>query len=275
MLRPFTKNALIETHCHIDLSDFSADRNAVLEAAWQAGLQAMVIPAILADDFDHLLALAATDERLFACCGLHPLFMAEHKPSDFERVAAHAGDASIVAIGECGLDYTRRDTDKACQKYLFEQHIELATGCNKPLIIHANKAVEDTVSILHNYPRSHGVVHSFNGSLQQAERLIAMNFKLGFGGAITYPRAKRLRQLLTQVPLSSLLLETDAPFQTGFAHSGERNQPAWLNEVATCIAELQQLPENEVANVTTASARELFGIQNLYGDQILQGNQVL
>lgn len=252
---------MIETHCHIDLADFSADRHSVLKAAWQAGLQAMVIPAIMASDFDELLTLAATDDRLFACCGLHPLFMHEHKPCDFARVANLAGEPAIVAIGECGLDYTRKDTEKAAQAALFEQHVELAEASSKPLIVHANQAVEDTLLILRKYPQARGVVHSFNGSLQQAERLIAMNYKLGFGGAITYPRARRLRQLVAQLPLTSLLLETDAPFQTGHQHQGERNQPAWLGEVLSCIAELQQYSASDVAGVTTASACELFALE--------------
>ncbi len=232
----------------------------MLDAAWRAGLQAIIIPAILADDFDRLVSLAATDERLHACCGLHPLFMEEHSAGDFDRVTELALAPSIIAIGECGLDYTRINTDKTAQKALFEQHVALAADCDKPLIVHANKAIEDTLLTLKKYPQARGVVHSFNGSLQQAQQLIAMNYKLGFGGAITYPRAKRLRHLITELPLTSLLLETDAPFQTGFQHSGERNQPAWLAEVLSSIADLQQLPVAEVARVTTASACELFSL---------------
>lgn len=251
---------LIDTHCHIDLAVFDQQREALLDAAWRSGLRAIVIPAIVAADFDALQAIAETDARLLASVGLHPLFMAQHSDDDFKQVSNLAAADFIMAIGECGLDYTDKGIDRDSQKLLFARHVALAASCDKPLLIHANKAVEDVILTLQENPGARGIVHSFNGSLQQAERLIELGYMLGFGGAITYPRATRLRQLVKQLPLDSIVLETDAPFQTGFAQNGQTNQPAWIVEVLECVAELRQLSTAEVAAVTTGTASALFGL---------------
>lgn len=252
---------LIDTHCHIDLAGFEPERKDLLEAAWRSGIEAIVIPAIVAKDFDSLQSIAGTDKRLVAGIGLHPLFMTQHCDADFERVTELAKSDAVSAVGECGLDYTRDDSDKSAQKAMFAKHIALAAKCDKPLLIHANKAVEDVVLTLQQHSGARGIVHSFNGSLQQAERLIDLGFALGFGGAVTYPRAKRLRQLVTQLPLQSIVLETDAPFQTGFRHSGQTNQPAWIVEVLETIAELRQQTTAEIAKATTATAAAIFTLE--------------
>ncbi len=252
---------LIDTHCHIDLAVFEQNREQLLGSAWQTGIKAIVIPAINAADFDSLLAVAHTDSRLLAGCGLHPLYLKHHCEGDFERVAGLAATDTICAIGECGLDYTDKHSDKIAQQSLFTRHVALAAEFDKPLLIHANKAVEDVLLTVQKYPAARGIVHSFNGSLQQAQRLIELGYSLGFGGAITYPRATRLRQLVKQLPLQSIVLETDAPFQTGFTHSGETNQPAWLLEVLETVAEIRQQPAEEVAQITTATAVEIFSLE--------------
>lgn len=251
---------LIDTHCHLDLPEFDLDRENVLERARQAGIDAIVIPSISANGLENLLSLAATDSRLYAAAGLHPLFLNQHADSDIERIRRRITDDQVLAIGECGLDYTRGKHDSERQKMLFEAHVELSATSGKPLLIHANKAVEDVLLTLKKHPDAQGIVHSFNGSQEQALRLVETGFKLGFGGAITHTRARRLRALVEELPLDAMVLETDAPFQTGMKHQGQRNQPAWLVEVLAAVAELKNLPKTEVARVTTATARRVFGI---------------
>jgi len=253
---------LVDTHCHIDVAEFDADRDTVLAAARASGIETLVVPAIQAAGFDKLLSLCADDDGLLPGAGLHPQFMPRHQREDIERIAELATREQIVAIGECGLDYTGNNDDRMRQKELFEEQIRLSVQHRLPLLIHANRAVEDVVLQLQQNPKSFGIVHSFNGSAEQAQRLIAMDFRLGFGGAITRSGATRLHALVSQLPLDAIVLETDAPFQTGESHRGERNQPVWMIEVLEQVSALQQLPVEEVALQTTRNALALFEAQH-------------
>ena len=250
----------MDTHCHLDLPPFDAGRSSILRQAAAAGVEAVIVPAIAADGLHNILRLAQDYPIVSAGAGLHPLFMDWHHPDDWSLVQQQVENGSVVAIGECGLDFSKASTDKPAQRKLFEQHVELAQSSGLPLIIHAHRAVEDVLQCVQRYPGVNGVVHSFNGSEQQAKSFIDIGFKLGFGGAITYPRATRLRQMITNLPLDALLLETDAPYQTGFAHKGQVNQPAWISEVCEVVAKLQDLPQQLIAEKTTANAVDLFKI---------------
>ena len=202
--------------------------------------------------------MCAEHADLFACYGLHPCFCEHHQSGDLEELAVWLGKERPVAVGECGLDYHISGGNKANQQKMFAAQLALARAFNLPIVIHANKAVEDVIRMIRASGHYCGVVHSFNGSAQQAARLIDLGYKLGFGGAVTFERAKRLRALVAKLPLSALLLETDAPDQPDVTHDKQRNEPAYLLDVWRSIGNLRDESAEEVAQVTTANAIELF-----------------
>ncbi|MFK8082396.1 MAG: TatD family hydrolase [Granulosicoccus sp.] len=249
---------LIDSHVHTDNERFEQDRAAVLQSARAANIVAQIVPAVSRRRWPRIKLLCSEHSDLFACYGLHPCFCNEHSLSDIEELGTWLGREHPVAVGECGLDYHTAGGDKAMQQRLFAAQLALAREFNLPIVIHAHKAVEDVIRMIRASGHSRGLIHSFNGSTQQANRLIGLGYKLSFGGAVTYERAKRLRQLVSQLPLDAILLETDAPDQPDFRHAGQRNQPAWLVEVWRNLSELREEPAEEVARATSRNAIELF-----------------
>jgi TatD DNase family protein len=197
---------------------------------------------------------------LYAAYGLHPIALDNHCPQHLDELEAWITQERPVAIGECGLDYyvTGLDTDR--QVYFFTEQLRMARAYDIPVIIHARRAVDQVLKYVRRFAGVRGVVHSFSGSEQQARRLLDLGMLLGFGGPLSYPRATRLHHLLKVLPLSSFVLETDAPFQPGIAHQGDRNEPGFLPETLDTIAHLRDQDRAEIAAVTTHNSRELFGI---------------
>jgi len=252
--------SLVDTHCHLDDPGFDSDRSRLIDKARSVGVQDIVVPAITATGFSTIETLANSCSGVHACAGLHPLFMESHDDNGFELLRQAVAGGNIVAIGECGLDHSDQHADKLRQLDCFENQILLAIEYNLPLIIHANRAVEAVLQCVSKHSGARGVIHSFNGSWQQAIGFIERDFKLGFGGAVTYPRATRLRKLVSELPLDSMVLETDSPYQSGLAHSGQRNQPEWILEVLENVAQLREETIDEIARVTTVTARTLFNL---------------
>lgn len=199
---------------------------------------------------------------LHPCYGLHPCFFQEHSDEDIPELARWLGTAQPVAVGECGLDYFIAGADKAHQQHLFDAQLVMAREFSLPIVIHARKAVEDVIRMIRASGHYRGQVHSFNGSIQQAHRLIDLGYYLSFGGAVTYGRAKRLRELVATIPLDALLLETDAPDQSDRLHQGQRNEPAYLTTVWQAVSELRSEPADEVAHQTTINAIRLFSLRD-------------
>jgi TatD DNase family protein len=251
---------LFDTHSHFDDTAFDADRDACWARAQASGVDAQVLPAVTRASWPKLKAVAASDARLHPAYGLHPMFLGEHRPSDLDELKGWIERERPVAVGECGLDYFVGDLDPDAQWQYFTGQLALAHEFQLPVIIHARRAVDQVTKALRQFPGVRGVVHSFSGSEQQARTLIDLGCLLGFGGPVTYPRAQRLRRLVTDLPLEAILLETDAPDQPGLQHRGERNEPAFLPEVAAEIAVLRGMEVQELAQITTNNARRLFGL---------------
>ncbi len=249
---------LIDSHVHTDDERLKNDRQSILEAARAANVIAQVVPAISYRLWPRVKAVCETQDDLFACYGLHPCFCDEHETRHIDELAGWIDREKPVAVGECGLDYFIAGADKARQQHLFSAQLALAREFDLPIVVHARKAVEDVIRMIRSSGHYRGVVHSFNGSTQQASRLIDLGFKLSFGGAVSYDRAKRLRELVAGLPLNALLLETDAPDQPDATHKGQRNEPAYLKTIWQCISKLRPETPNEVAIATTANAIELF-----------------
>ncbi|MCK7582859.1 MAG: TatD family hydrolase [Chromatiales bacterium] len=254
---------LIDTHCHIDVTEFDADRAAVLARARAAGVEALVVPAIDAAGWDALLALcdgAPPDgPRLYPALGLHPVYLDAHREVDLTRLETLVAERAVIAIGEIGLDHHVEGLDPERQTRLLERQLAIACAAGLPVLLHVRKAHDEMLALLRRRPVSAGgIAHAFNGSLQQAHQYLELGFKLGFGGMLTFERSRKLRRLATELPLEALVLETDAPDMTVASHQGARNSPEYLPEVLETLARLRDLEPSEVAERTTANACEVF-----------------
>lgn len=251
---------LIDSHVHLDDAAFAIDRDAVIERADQAGVEAMIVPGVDAESWPRIKALCAKHTHLHPAFGLHPMFLGKHVPAHVDALSSWLDEENAVAVGEIGLDFHVEGLDRELQRDFFQRQLQLARQRNLPVIVHARGALEEVSLTLRRTGGLRGVVHSFSGSEQQAQHLWDIGFHLGIGGPVTYPRAQRLRRIVAQMPIEFLLLESDAPDQPDAAHRGERNEPARIADVLQCIAALRGEPEAHVATATSANARRLFAL---------------
>jgi len=251
---------LVDSHCHLDAQAFDPDRDAVIARARRAGIAHQVIPATHADAWPKLRDVCAGAPGLHAAYGLHPTFLAHHRPGHLDALDEWIARERPVAVGECGLDHFVEGLDGKAQLHYFEGQLRLAHAHDLPVIVHARRAVEETIGLLRRYDGLRGVIHSFSGSPQQAAQLWKIGFLIGLGGPLTYDRAKRLHRVVADVPLEQLLLETDAPDQPDAGHRGQRNEPARLTHVRDVVARLRGITPDEVAAQTSRNALALFGI---------------
>jgi len=264
----------IDTHCHLDAAEFDADRDAVRQNAKSLGVETCVIPAVMASHFDEVRLLAHRHADAYAL-GIHPLYTPQAEDKDLAtldtHLHAHRDDPRLIALGEIGLDgfVPEINTPEAFAKqtHFFEAQLQIAQRHQLPVILHVRRSADGLLKGLRQFPVAGGIAHAFNGSLQQAKMFIEMGFKLGFGGAMTYDRATKLRALATELPLSALVLETDAPdipphWMYTTAEDREkgkaqgRNSPAELPRIASVLAELRGISLGELAAATSANARQ-------------------
>lgn len=251
---------LIDAHVHTDDERLENKLDEVLATARAANVVAQIVPSISERLWPRVKSLCDAHSDLFACYGLHPCFQAEHTVQHLDELATWIGREKPVAVGECGLDYFVDNPDKPFQHHLFAAQLALAREFNLPIVIHARNAVDDVIEMIKSAGHYNGLVHSFNGSLQQATRLIDLGYKLSFGGAVTYTRASKLRAMVATLPLDALLLETDAPDQPDSTHTGQLNQPGYLPDVWSAISALRTEDSMTIAKATTANAMALFGL---------------
>ena len=250
---------LFDTHCHIDVEAFDADRHEVLDHCHQQGVNRIIVPGIEAKTWDQLGKICAEYPGLFPAYGLHPVFVDQHADDDLIKLENRLQTANPVAVGEIGLDFFV-DVDKVRQQSLFESQLRLAQSASLPVILHVRKAHDAVLSTLSRIPVDGGFCHAFNGSMEQAHRYIDMGFKLGFGGMLTYERSHKLHRLAQQLPIESIVLETDAPDMTGSSHHGERNSPEYLPESLITLARLRNEDAAIIAEQTTANANAVLSL---------------
>ena len=195
---------------------------------------------------------------LYPAFGLHPMFVQAHQPTDLSALEQALAAGGVVAIGECGLDFSSPLWDAAQQRHYFAAQISLARQAGLPLIIHARQAVEEVIQALKRAGGVAAVVHSYSGSIEQARQLAGLGVHISLGGPMTHPRAQRLHRLVAALPDWQLLLETDAPDQPDACCRGQRNEPARLAAIASCAAQLRQTTPAALASLTSANARRLF-----------------
>lgn len=251
---------LFDTHCHLDVPEFAADRDAVLARTRAAGVSRLLIPAISAAGWDALCAFCQRHEGLYPALGLHPIYTAQHRDEHLRQLRERLAAQRPLAIGEIGLDFFIPEPDRERQQRLFEAQLALAEEFQLPVLVHVRKAHDQVLQSLKKFSLPGGIAHAFNGSLQQAEQYLEQGFHFGFGGMLTYERSTKIRRLAAELPLSSIVLETDAPDMAPAAHHGERNSPEYLPEVLAALAEVRAEPMQELAAQTTANALKLFDL---------------
>ena len=250
---------LVDSHCHLDAGEFEGDRDAVVLRAHAAGVRRQVVPAVDAAGWPGLRDVCSAHDGLFPAYGLHPICLASHRPEHLDDLRCWIERERPLAIGECGLDFYLDDLDRDTQQFYFRGQLQLARDFDLPLVVHARRAVEDVIVAVKSVGGLRGVVHSFAGSAEQARQLAKLDFMIGLGGPVTYPRANRLRKLAATIPIDQLLLETDAPDQPDADHRGQRNEPARILNVLHAIARLRDEDPAGIAAATTRNAERLFG----------------
>lgn len=251
---------IIDSHCHLDHPAFDPDRREVLERARKVGVAAMVIPGVSRTSWPKLLAIAAVDKRLHPALGLHPYFVHQHSDRDPAELELAVEKQRPVAIGEIGLDFHRPDLDRDKQQVLLEAQLIVARQFDLPVILHIRKAHDQMLRTLKKAGIRGGICHAFNGSLQQAEQYMKLDFCFGFGGIITYERSSRLRRLARELPLDRLVLETDAPDMAGVRHRHERNSPEYLPEILESLAQARGEEPEFVARQTSATVTRVLNL---------------
>lgn len=251
---------MIDSHCHLDAAEFNADRDAVVQAAINAGIQAMVVPAVHRKNFQQVIDLSCQYSQCYCALGIHPMYVDGAQPSDLAYLKAlieqHINH-KLVAIGEIGLDFFVTQQNRETQEYFFAEQLNIAKQYDLPVILHVRKAVDDVLKHLRRSKVCGGIAHAFNGSAQQAQAFVDLGFKLGFGGAMTYSRALHIRELAKNLPLESIVLETDAPdIPPEWLGTKGRNSPKELLKIAQFFAdlrgvELAQIIEKTSKNVHT------------------------
>jgi len=229
---------LVDTHCHLDFQVFDEDRDWIIKQCLEQDITAIVVPGVCQKDWRRLLAICSENQSLFPALGLHPCFIQDHHSSDLDKLAQLCDAQSLVAIGEIGLDFYRSDLDRDEQKLYFSEQLQIALQYQLPVLIHARKSHDEVIRYLKASPAIKGIIHAYSGSYEQAKEYLKLGFKLGFGGAFSYPKATRLRSLVSKLPLDSWVLETDAPDMSPFEHHGERNSPHYLVEIAQTFISL-------------------------------------
>ena len=251
----------IDTHCHFDVEEFADDRAQVAADAYAQGIEAIAVIAYLAKYWPQLLSVCQqfNQPQLLPVLGLHPCYITEHQHSDLVQLEQHLQHNDCIAVGEIGLDTYIAEIKQAefyqKQQVFFVQQLALAKQYQKPVVLHVRKAHADVFKIIKQLKFSEGgIVHAFSGGIEEAKTYIKFGFKLGIGGSLTYPQAKRLHSVVNAMPIESLVIETDAPDMIPMLHRQEnakytRNSPAYLPTVALALAQAKHLSLEQLAQI--------------------------
>jgi TatD DNase family protein len=256
---------LVDTHCHLDVDAFDPDRDEVLARSRQAGVRRIVIPGVEAEHWEASLALCAAAAGLYPALGLHPVYLDRHAENDVAALETAIDRRRPVAVGEIGLDYFVPGLDRDAQQALFEAQLAVARDAGLPVLLHVRKAHDQVLATLRRVGVRGGIAHAFNGSLQQAQKYLERGFKLGFGGTLTYERSRKIRAVARDLPLESIVLETDAPDIVVASHRGERNSPEYLPECLAALAEVRDEDALALAAATTRNACSVLGLDRQWG----------
>ena len=255
---------LIDTHTHLDFPDFDADRPQLLARSRALGVEKMVVLGVYQSNWQRLWDLVQTDSQLYAAFGLHPVYLDDHRPEHvielgqwLSRLAQHP---QVCAVGEIGLDYFLPELDRDGQQQLFEAQLQLAADFQLPALLHVRRSHAQVIATLKRIRlKRGGIIHAFAGSREEAREYIKLGFKLGLGGAATWPQALRLRKVMVDLPLEAIVLETDSPDMAPAMYPNQRNSPEHLPDNCRALADVMNLRPEQLAEASTANACEVFG----------------
>ena len=258
---PVMKIQLIDTHCHLYVSTFRNDISQVMERAEKEGVDAFYLPAIDSEEIPAMLELEAKyPGKCLAMMGLHPCSVKEDYRVELAIVYDWLAKRSFAAVGEIGLDYHWDKTHVAEQQQAFHQQIEWALQYKLPIVIHSRESMDDCIRIVQEHQKGElrGIFHCFTGKLESARKIIDTGFYLGIGGVLTYKNSG-LAEVLANISLDHMVLETDSPYLSPVPFRGKRNESSYIKYVAEKLAEVKGVPVEEVARITTANAQKIFG----------------
>jgi TatD DNase family protein len=252
---------IIDTHAHLDSAVFDDDREEVIQRAIDAGIGKIVNIGFNRDTIPTTIALAEKYDMIYAAVGWHPQDAIHMQSEDLDWIEELCGHRKVVAIGEIGLDYYWDTSSKDVQHKVFREQIRLARRLNKPIIIHNRDAHQDVVRILREEKASDigGIMHCYSGSWEIARECLDMNFYISFGGPVTFKNAVQPKEVLAQVPLDRLLLETDSPYLAPHPFRGKRNESSHVKLVAESAAQIKEVNIDEIMRITTNNAINLLG----------------
>lgn len=251
---------LIDTHAHLDFDNLRENLDEVIGNACDVNVEKIIIPGVKINDTPEIIKIIDEYDNIFGSVAAHPTEVANWQDDDYEKLSDYAEHEKIIAIGETGLDYYWDKTYIEKQKHVFRLHIQLAIEKNLPLIIHNRDAHSDTLEIIKEFPKSKGVMHCFSGSAEFALECIKSGFYISLGGPVTFKNSKKPKEVAEAVPMEWLLVETDSPFLAPHPFRGKQNEPAKVRLVAKAIAEIKGISFEEVANITSDNAENLFKI---------------
>jgi len=252
---------LIDTHCHLAASAYDADRAEVLERAWAAGVERVVVVGESPEASDRALALARAEPRLATTAGIHPHDATSWSEETASWLGRRLRDPLVVAAGEMGLDYHYDHSPRDLQQSAFEAQLALAAEAGKPVVIHAREADDDVAAILRAHGRVVAILHSFSSGLGLLRAGLVLRHYVSFSGMVTF-KNWRLDDAILETPIDRLLLETDGPYLAPVPHRGRRNEPAFVRQVAERIAAVRGLPVEELIAVTGQNAARVFGLSS-------------
>lgn len=256
---------LIDTHNHLGCENFNKDREHVLKCSIELGVIKQIIVSVFANEWQRDIQLAQQHASLYVACGIHPMYIPATQQIAHtvdlltKLVSAPENILKFCAVGEIGLDYYIDNYLKEQQQQLFKLQLEIATTYQRPVLLHVRRAHADTIRILKAFKfKQGGIAHAFSGSYEEAKEYIKLGFKIGLGGAATYPQARRLHHVLAELPLNAIVLETDAPDLSPVSQQGKRNSPEFLPEICQQLAKIKGISAELLAEASTQNASQLF-----------------
>ncbi|MBF0515904.1 MAG: YchF/TatD family DNA exonuclease [Nitrospirae bacterium] len=252
---------MIDTHCHLEMTPFEGETDAVINRAHEAGVKTMVTIGSSPQSIEKAAALTQHYASVYAAIGIHPHDARLFTPEIYCQIKDLTANKKVVAIGETGLDYHYKHSPVDVQREVFIKHIELAKQTNMPVIIHSREASDDVVSIIKSENISSGVLHCFSGDQQMADAVLAAGLYISISGVVTFKNAAALRAVVSTIPDDYLLVETDAPYLAPTPYRGKRNEPAYVTHTARTIAEIRGVSYEDIDRITSLNANRLFGLE--------------
>lgn len=247
---------MIDTHCHISINDYGDIDKLILKIK-DSGINKVIVNGCDMESNKEVLDLVKKYDIVYGALGFHPTELENFNDECLSFLEEHINDYKIVAVGEIGLDYHYDDYDKKKQIMVFRKQLDIASKYNKPIIVHSRDAIKDTIDILKCY-KLRGSIHCFSGSLETAKEFIKMGYLLGVGGVITYKNAKNIKNVLSNIDLSYILLETDSPYLTPEPYRNMKNDSSYIPLIVSMIASVKEVSKSLVVDITNKNACNLF-----------------